>query len=147
MAMKCLREDRAVENDNVSAQRITIFTIGFAKKSAREFFAALERAGVRRVVDVRLNNVSQLAGFTKRHDLEFFLEHVSGIRYVHMPSFAPTKEILGDYKKNKIPWAVYESRFATLMGDRRIEGMITPCCKGHVAKGRTGRGRKNPAVL
>ncbi len=126
MVMKCLKEDRAVGDDNTSAQRITVFTIGFAKKSAREFFATLEKAGVRRVVDVRLNNVSQLAGFTKRRDLEFFLDRISDIGYVHVAECAPTKEILDAYRKNKIPWAVYESRFVTVMADRRIESILTP---------------------
>jgi len=125
MAAKCRRQRGNAEDDGAAAKATTIFTIGFAKKSAREFFALLEGAGVRRVVDVRLNNVSQLAGFTKRHDLEFFLDRICGTGYVHAPGLAPTKEILNDYKAKAITWADYEHRFASLMADRCIENMMT----------------------
>jgi uncharacterized protein (DUF488 family) len=81
-----------------------IYTVGFTQKSAAEFFDLLRSSGVRRLVDVRLNNVSQLAGFTKRNDLRFFLRELAGIEYVHEPRLAPTKEILDDYKKKRISW-------------------------------------------
>lgn len=100
---------------------IRVFTIGFAKKSARQFFSALHSAGVRRLVDVRLNNVSQLAGFTKRADLEYFLSAIGGIGYVHRPDLAPTKEILDAYKKKQIDWAEYERRFVELLQQRQTE--------------------------
>ena len=105
---------------------IRIFTIGFAKRGAREFFSALHSAGVRRVVDVRLNNVSQLAGFTKRADLEYFLSAIGGIAYVHQPDLAPTKEILDAYKKKQIDWTEYERLFLGLLRDRRAESLISP---------------------
>jgi len=73
---------------------INIFTIGFAKKNAREFFTKLKEAGVETVIDVRLNNVSQLAGFTKKQDLEYFLQEIAGLNYIHMPELAPTENIL-----------------------------------------------------
>lgn len=76
-----------------------IFTIGFTKKTAREFFGAIKEAGVRRLVDVRLNNRSQLAGFTKQQDLEYFLAEICGAEYVHLPELAPTKEILRAYQQ------------------------------------------------
>lgn len=98
-----------------------VFTIGFTRKPAAKFFDLMETAGVRRVIDVRLNNVSQLAGFTKRDDLEFFLRRIGKIDYVHRPELAPTKEILDEYKKNKGPWSEYERRFLALMHERRIE--------------------------
>ncbi|MFT5394110.1 MAG: hypothetical protein ACI8PT_004317 [Gammaproteobacteria bacterium] len=72
-----------------------IYTIGFTKKSAETFFGKLGRAGVKRIVDVRLNNVSQLAGFAKRNDLEYFARELCGAQYVHLPELAPTKDILG----------------------------------------------------
>ena len=68
---------------------MTIFTIGFTKKSAETFFTKLQDAGVARLVDIRLNNVSQLAGFTKRDDLRYFLRAICGIDYLHLPEFAP----------------------------------------------------------
>ncbi|MDD9860652.1 MAG: DUF488 domain-containing protein [Nitrospira sp.] len=86
-----------------------LFTIGFTKKSAEGFFTKLSEGGARRVVDVRLNNVSQLAGFAKRQDLEYFLRELCGIDYVHLPELAPTKEMLDGYKKHKGGWEKYES--------------------------------------
>jgi uncharacterized protein (DUF488 family) len=103
-----------------------IFTIGFAQKSAREFFTKLKEAGVRTVVDVRLNNVSQLAGFTKEQDLPYFLQEIAGINYVHKPELAPTKDILDAYKKNYIDWTEYERRFRQLLIERRVNDVITP---------------------
>ena len=95
-----------------------LFTIGFTGKSAEQFFTRLEKAGVTRVVDTRLNNVSQLAGFTKRRDLEFFLKRVAGIDYVHDTELAPTVEMLDDYKKKRIKWEEYEARFNELLKSR-----------------------------
>jgi uncharacterized protein (DUF488 family) len=98
-----------------------MYTIGFTKKSAEEFFTKLKQAGVARVLDVRLNNSSQLAGFTKKDDLEFFLKAIAGIDYVHLPELAPTQDILTAYKKEKGDWSVYEPKFLDLMRARRIE--------------------------
>lgn len=101
-----------------------IFTIGFTKKSAEQFFTRLKQTGLKRVVDTRLNNVSQLAGFTKKDDLKFFLKAVLDIEYVHAPLLAPDKGILDDYKKNGGDWATYERKFLALMGSRQIESNI-----------------------
>lgn len=98
-----------------------IFTIGFTKKSAETFFTRLRNAGVKRVVDVRLNNVSQLAGFTKKDDLRYFAREICGIDYLHLPELAPTQDILDAYKKYKGDWSLYERRFLDLMRSRRIE--------------------------
>jgi uncharacterized protein (DUF488 family) len=98
-----------------------IYTIGFTKKTAEQFFGLLKKAGVRRLLDVRLNNVSQLAGFAKREDLAFFLREICGADYVHEPSLTPTQEMLDAYKKNKGSWKQYESQFLSLMTQRRIE--------------------------
>src|SRR6185312_937616 len=92
-----------------------IFTIGFTKKSAEMFFTRLKNAGVKRLVDVRLNNVSQLAGFTKKSDLRYFTEAICNIDYLHVPDLAPTQEMLDAYKKEKGSWAEYERRFLDLM--------------------------------
>lgn len=102
-----------------------IFTIGFTKKPAETFFGALKRAGVARLVDVRLNNVSQLAGFAKRDDLRFFTQAICQIGYVHMPSLAPTQEMLDAYKKQKGSWSEYESRFNELIQTREIETLAS----------------------
>jgi len=104
----------------------TIFTIGFAKKSAREFFTTLKEAGVSTVIDIRLNNVSQLAGFTKKQDLQYFLEEIVRVAYVHKPELAPTKEILDAYKKKQIDWSGYERQFRQLLIERHVENLITP---------------------
>lgn len=100
---------------------ITIFTIGFTGHSAEEFFEKLKKAGVKTLVDVRLNNVSQLAGFAKKQDLKYFLHVIAGIGYVHEKSLAPTKDILDAYKKGQISWDDYEERFNRLMLERKPE--------------------------
>jgi len=101
-----------------------LFTMGFTKKSAEQFFARLRQSGLKRVVDTRLNNVSQLAGFTKKDDLKFFLKAVLDIDYVHAPLLAPSKDILDDYKKNGGDWPTYERKFLDLMGSRHIESKV-----------------------
>jgi uncharacterized protein (DUF488 family) len=101
-----------------------IFTIGFTKKSAETFFTRLQRAGVKRLVDVRLNNVSQRAGFTKKDDLRYFTKTICGIDYVHRPELAPTQEILDAYKKQKGDWNLYERQFLDLMRTRHIEDRV-----------------------
>ena len=102
-----------------------VYTIGFTKKSAREFFDRLKQAGIRRLVDIRLHNASQLAGYTKKEDLRFFLEAVCGAEYVHEPLLAPTQAILDDYKKRKGSWEEYEAGFLRLMEERRIEHALS----------------------
>ncbi len=104
---------------------IQLFTIGFTKKSAETFFTRLREAGVKRLVDVRLNNISQLAGFTKRDDLRYFLKTVADIEYVHLPELAPTKELLDAYKKLKGEWKDYEAAFLDLMKQRRIQDTVS----------------------
>lgn len=103
-----------------------LFTIGFTKKSAEEFFTKLTKAGVKRIVDIRLNNVSQLAGFTKKDDLRFLANAVCGIEYIHLPELAPTQEILGEYKKKGGDWFVFERAFCELITKRRIEEIVRP---------------------
>jgi len=105
---------------------VKLFTIGFTQKTAEVFFTRLVQAGVKRMIDVRLNNVSQLAGFAKRDDLRYFLRTVGGIEYVHRLDLAPTQEILGDFKKNKNGWPVYERAFLALLASREVEKHVKP---------------------
>jgi len=105
---------------------VEIYTIGFTQTTAAGFFGKLKQAGIRRLVDVRLNNVSQLAGFAKRDDLKFFLAEICGAEYVHEPLLAPSQEILDAYKKAKGSWDEYERRFFQLMADRHVETAISP---------------------
>jgi uncharacterized protein (DUF488 family) len=97
-----------------------LFTIGFTRKTAERFFSTLKAAGVQRVVDIRLNNVSQLAGFAKRDDLCYFLATICGIDYIHVPELAPTRDLLDNFKKKKGDWAVYERTFNNLIAGRNI---------------------------
>ena len=101
-----------------------LFTIGFTKKNAKTFFSKLRNAGVTKLIDIRLNNVSQLAGFAKRDDLIFFLSELCNCDYRHMPEFAPTKEILDAYKKKQIDWGEYVTHFSRLIKERKIESKI-----------------------
>ncbi len=98
-----------------------IFTIGFTQTPARDFFGKLKRAGVRRLVDVRLNNTSQLAAYAKRDDLQYFLRAICDAEYLHLPVLAPTQEMLDQYKKLKGGWPTYEEQFLNLIADRQIE--------------------------
>ena len=101
-----------------------IYSIGFTQKSAAQFFGTLKSAGIRRLMDVRLNNTSQLAAFAKRDDLAYFLKTICDTEYHHEPLLAPTQDILDAYKKRKGDWALYEREFLMLMRDRQIESTI-----------------------
>jgi uncharacterized protein (DUF488 family) len=103
---------------------VRVYTIGFTKKTAEAFFGAIRESGAKRVVDVRLNNVSQLAGFSKRDDLRYFLQEICHSDYVHAPELAPTQDLLGAYRGGEIDWAGYEREFLKLMHSRRIEATV-----------------------
>jgi uncharacterized protein (DUF488 family) len=107
------------------SESVSLFTIGFTQKSAEQFFELLLKARVKRVIDTRLSNASQLAGFTKQKDLEYFLHKIGGIEYVHILDLAPTKDILDDYKKKRTNWATYEERFNQLITERQIEKRVS----------------------
>ena len=100
-----------------------LFTIGFTKTSAQDFFDRLKNSGAKKLVDVRLNNVSQLAGFAKRDDLRFFANQLCGIEYEHVPALAPTEDMLGEYRKNGGAWTKYEESFLALMKQRHVEDL------------------------
>ena len=101
-----------------------LFTLGFSRKSAEAFFGLLKNPEITRLVDIRLNNVSQLAGFTKKNDLRYFVKALTGRDYLHLPLLAPSKEILDAYRKRGGGWAEYERRFLALLKQRRIEGKV-----------------------
>lgn len=105
--------------------KIKLFTIGFTKKKAETFFNTLNNAGVKRLLDIRLNNVSQLAGFAKKNDLIYFLKEICNCDYKHLILMAPTQDILDDYKKNKIKWSEYVIRFNNLINNRKIENLVS----------------------
>ena len=101
-----------------------IFTIGFTRKTAEEFFGLLEDNGVTKIIDVRFNNMSQLLGFSKYPDIEYFLRNLSGIGYIHDLEFAPSERLLDSYRKSYITWDDYEEAFAALMVYRDIDDYI-----------------------
>jgi len=101
-----------------------LFTIGFTKKTAEKFFSMLTDAGVKRVIDIRLNNTSQLAGFAKKDDLIYFLKKIGDIDYTHKPELAPTQEIMDTFKKKKGSWEIYEKNFLALLAQRGVEDAI-----------------------
>lgn len=98
-----------------------IYTIGFTQKSAERFFRLLIDVKIQRLVDVRLNNVSQLAGFSKRDDLAYFVRELCGASYEHEPLLAPSQGILDEFKKRRGAWSAYEVAFLDLMKTRRVE--------------------------
>lgn len=102
-----------------------VSTIGFTRKSAQRFFGLLRESGAKRIVDVRLNNGSQLAGFAKKDDLAWFARELCGVDYVHLPILAPTKELLSGYRKGEISWGDYETAFISLMKERRVEAELS----------------------
>jgi uncharacterized protein (DUF488 family) len=105
---------------------MNIYTIGFTKKNAQTFFNFIKSENISTLIDVRLNNVSQLAGFAKRDDLKFFLNEICATDYLHIPDLAPTKEILNAYKKGDMTWQFYEDEFLELMAKRNVERMVQP---------------------
>jgi uncharacterized protein (DUF488 family) len=103
---------------------VEIYTVGFAGKTAEVFFGTLKRAGVRRVADIRLRPNGGLSLFARGTDLPFFLRELVAAEYVHLPLLAPTKELLGDYRKKKIDWPEYERRYCALLDERGVAGKL-----------------------
>ena len=100
---------------------VKIFTIGFTKTTAEWFFSRLHQSGANKLIDVRLNNLSQLAGFAKRDDLRFFVGRLCNMAYEHVPALAPTQDLLDEYRKGRGGWDRYAERFLGLMSSRHIE--------------------------
>lgn len=101
-----------------------LYTIGFTRKSAEQFFSQVRTSGAKRLVDVRLNNTSQLAGFSKKDDLAYFAKNLAGVDYIHLPELAPTPEMLAAYRLAK-NWAEYERAFLSLLEERRVENHLS----------------------
>jgi uncharacterized protein (DUF488 family) len=106
--------------------KVNVASIGFTQTTAQKFFYRLKNAGVKKVIDVRLHNTSQLAGFAKSDDLTYFLKEICGIEYHHAPALAPTDLMLKEFKKEKGEWSIYEDRFLSLMNERRIDEKFKP---------------------
>jgi uncharacterized protein (DUF488 family) len=104
---------------------IKLFTIGFTRKSASSFFEALKNTGIRKVIDTRLNNTSQLSGFAKQNDLKYFLSQIGDIEYSHELSLAPTQEILDAYKKKQMSWEDYSNKYINIIRNRQVEHIIS----------------------
>lgn len=102
-----------------------VSTIGFTEKKAERFFSLVKLSGSRRLLDVRLNNVSQLSGFAKKDDLKYFLSEICNVDYFHLSELAPTKLILQPYQKKEISWDQYADKFLNLMAQRNIERTIS----------------------
>lgn len=105
-----------------------LFTIGTSKKSAEEFFNLLKNANIETLLDIRLNNNSQLLGFSKGRDLKYFCEKCHNIKYEHLPKLAPTKELIKKYRENK-NWHAYEQHFINLLKSRSIKDIFKKACK------------------
>ncbi|GHU63700.1 hypothetical protein FACS1894123_06990 [Bacteroidia bacterium] len=99
---------------------IKLYTIGFTEKTAKEFFTLLQKASVKRILDVRVNNVSQLAGFAKGKDLEYFAKEIINADYEHNIDLAPTKELLKNYRDNSVNWAQYEKEYIAILDKRNV---------------------------
>ena len=99
---------------------ITLYTIGFTKKSAEQFFNLLKDNNVKQLVDVRISNSSQLAGFAKGKDLEFFVKESCHIPYRHITDFAPSKELLDLWHKQEVTWEEYEKTYIQLLKERNV---------------------------
>ena len=103
-----------------------VYTIGFTRQSAAAFFRALRQAGIRRLLDVRLNNTSQLAGFAKGDDLAFFLRELCDAEYVHEPLLAPSAELLEAYRSRQLSWEDYAVAFVDLLAQRDVASVLQP---------------------
>ena len=130
--MPTLKAESQLSNSLVyMINKVKVFSIGFTKATAETFFNLLVEQGVRTVIDVRLSNLSQLSGFAKKKDLEYFLNVITNIKYVHMPDLAPTKEMLDGYGRNVKNWQKYEAQFNRLIESRRIEALLSPAQLDH----------------
>lgn len=101
-----------------------IYTIGYSKKDAQTFFGILINHKVKQVLDIRLNNTSQLSGFAKRTDLGYFLKEIASIKYTHDTRFAPTKELRNEYRHNGKDWSQYERTFGTILAARNLLNIV-----------------------
>ncbi|MDR1699968.1 MAG: DUF488 domain-containing protein [Lachnoclostridium sp.] len=99
---------------------IELYTIGFSEKSAEHFFELLRTNGIQLLIDVRLKNTSQMAGFSKKDDLKYFLKTICNCNYLHIVEFAPTEDLLKGYKDKKISWNEYENQYVDIIKKRDV---------------------------
>ena len=102
-----------------------VYTIGFTKKTAAQFFESLKSAGIRRLIDIRLRGASQLAGFAKQTDLPYFLNAICNAEYVHEPLLTPPKDLLDAYRKKQVRWEDFERTFLAALAERRVEDRLS----------------------
>jgi len=100
--------------------QLTIYTIGFTKKTAEDFFNTLRNSGTKHLLDIRLNNKSQLTGFTKQNDLRYFLKRLVNMEYHEVPELAPEASMLREYRKTK-DWDKYARSYIELIRNRQSE--------------------------
>ncbi len=98
-------------------------TIGFTGKTAEEFFALLQDAGVEQVIDIRQKRTGQLSGFSKHPDLCFFLKKIAGIPYAYESRLAPPPELLKSYRRDK-NWPAYEAAFLAVLKERDVPNKL-----------------------
>lgn len=118
-----MKKNKEAEKLSETCNNKKICTIGFAGKNLREFIQRLQSAGVARVVDVRLNNTSQLAGYSKKDDLEYVLELVN-IKYRHIPALAPSGELMKAFKSKEISWEEYVETYSKMISDQDPAGLV-----------------------
>lgn len=109
-----------------ASDNLRVLSIGFTGKSAERFFTLLKKANVKTLLDVRLQNTSQLAGFAKRADLKFFLKEICDIEYLEVPELYPEGELLKNYKNKIIDWNYYQSKYLELLSRRNVERILSP---------------------
>jgi uncharacterized protein (DUF488 family) len=107
-------------------REIVLYTIGFTKHSARDFFEKLRATRISHLVDIRRDNVSQLAGFAKRDDLDYFTRTILGVPYTHQPILAPTSELRNAYRSREITWEEYAERYLTQIGKADLSALLVP---------------------
>jgi uncharacterized protein (DUF488 family) len=103
---------------------VQVATIGFTGKTAQEFFDLLKNAEVRTVLDIRLSNTSQLAGFAKKQDLPFFLDKLCGAAYEEMPDLAPEPDLFKRFKAKELTWDDFSAAYVELIAKRRVESNL-----------------------
>ena len=103
------------------SEQLAMWTIGFTQKSAQQFFGLLSKNAVKKLVDTRLNNTGQLAGFSKRDDLEYFCRTIISAEYVHWEESAPEASMLNAYKKKEISWSDYAAEYLAMLERRKVE--------------------------
>ena len=109
---------------------MNLYTIGFTQKSAAQFFELIKENNIELLIDIRLNNKSQLAGFAKGEDLRYFLNHICNCEYIHELMFAPSKELLDNYRDSQISWKQYEEKFNELISSREMRSRFDNLSRG-----------------